>query len=323
MYIFANEYILCNTWLFNLQYTVLVQFSISDSFWDHNTSHLYLYVSYSIIVCTLLTARPNTLAVVPWSGENARDFFSYRDGLVNSAVQECLKGIITAEDGDLVGHWLLTEISFWDHEKERLVLLTSKSLLVVKYDFIALKELDHKKVPLDIIDSVIIGDLSYPSSSLIPHLDGLANGVSGVVKDCLVRPIQERLSGMPSCNSANPFRISNFEASKMSGVRALWNRGAPLPFIKKWNPFEKEIPFVTFASHPLLWHKDGTDAERSIYNVDDFTSHLTSSLEWRQRNFQVAVQHRPILLENYIGLSSLIHNKNSLGFFKVRGKFSF
>jgi hypothetical protein len=35
----------------------------------------------------------------------------------------------------------------------------------------------------------------------------------------------------------------------------MWNRGEPLSFTKRWNPFTNEIPFTTYTSHPLLWHK--------------------------------------------------------------------
>lgn len=59
-------------------------------------------------------------------------------------------------------------ISLWDNEKERLVLLTTDELIIVKYDFIALKMLDSKRVPLNIIDTVINGDLVYPSGSIVP-----------------------------------------------------------------------------------------------------------------------------------------------------------
>lgn len=41
----------------------------------------------------------------------------------------------------------------------------------------------------------------------------------------------------------------------MSGVRLMWNRGNPLPLAKKWNPFAKDIPWLTYASHPLFWYK--------------------------------------------------------------------
>lgn len=61
----------------------------------------------SIIISIL--ARPNTLALVPWSGENAKDFFCYRNGLVSNAVGECKKEVLTPDDGELIGSWLLTE----------------------------------------------------------------------------------------------------------------------------------------------------------------------------------------------------------------------
>lgn len=202
-------------------------------------------------------ARPNSLALVPWSRDSAKDFFCFRNGLITTAIEECQKDLITEEDGAILGSWLLTEISFWDSEKERLIILTEKYLYTIKYDFIALKQLDQRKTALEDIDTVIIGELSYPSTSLIPHLDGLATGVSTIVKGCLVRPIQERLAGMPPCTNTNALRIGTFEARSrnISGIRLMWGKGLPLPFLKKWNPFEKDIPFTTFASHPLLWHK--------------------------------------------------------------------
>lgn len=59
-------------------------------------------------------------------------------------------------------------ISLWDNEKERLILLTSKTLTTVKYDFIALKQLEYRKIPLQTVDTLVIGDLIYPSGSLVP-----------------------------------------------------------------------------------------------------------------------------------------------------------
>jgi len=35
------------------------------------------------------------------------------------------------------------------------------------------------------------------------------------------------------------------------------------------------------------------------------------------------VEYKPIVIDNYVGLTSLVHNANSLGFYKVRGKVSF
>jgi len=179
-----------------------------------------------------------------------------------------------------LGTWLLTEISLWDNEKERLIVLTTKYILTIKYDFIVLKTLDIKRISLEQIDTLIIGELEYPPHSLIP-------------------------------------------SRNMRGLRTMWNHGQPLTFTKKWNPFNSDIPFTTFTSHPLLGHKEADAKERSIFNVDDFAYHLVQAVEKSTRPTTCAIEHKPIMLDNYVGLGSLIHNKNALGFFKVRGRFSF
>jgi hypothetical protein len=147
----------------------------------------------------------------------------------------------------------------------------------------------------------------------------------------------------------------------------MWNRGEPLSFTKRWNPFTNEIPFTTYTSHPLLWHK-GTfqvinqvfissnilnvicfvfllsvfvilfvhtigifcsctgDEGHKRFDVEDFASQLTSTVVQASSCNGLpscTVENSPIILQNYVSLGSLIHNRNNLGFFKVRGKFSF
>jgi hypothetical protein len=64
-----------------------------------------------------------------------------------------------------------------------------------------------------------------------------------------------------------------------------------------------------------------------MYNIDDFTQNLISAVEKAQTINNAAphcnIEHKPIVLENYVGIGSVIHNRNALGFFKVRGRFSF
>jgi hypothetical protein len=64
-----------------------------------------------------------------------------------------------------------------------------------------------------------------------------------------------------------------------------------------------------------------------MYNIDDFARNIVLAVEKAQTRNKATpfcnIEHKPIVLENYIGIGSLIHNRNSLGFFKVRGKFSF
>lgn len=141
----------------------------------------------------------------------------------------------------------------------------------------------------------------------------------------------------------------------MQGLRIMWNNGEPITFSKKWNPFNNDIPYLTFASHPLLWHKgcyldlalvvlkfisqsvyffvlfsESSEVEGRrdkevpfSYNVETLSENLMAIMEKIGKPLKNVVQHKPILLHNYLSLGSLIHNRNSLGFFKVRGRFSF
>lgn len=62
----------------------------------------------------------------------------------------------------------ICRISLWDTEKERVVLLSKKALYSVKYDFISLKILSYNQIPLSELDTMIAGELIYPSASLAP-----------------------------------------------------------------------------------------------------------------------------------------------------------
>ncbi|XP_022199302.1 tumor protein p63-regulated gene 1-like protein [Nilaparvata lugens] len=277
---------------------------------------------------TALEKSRNDTALVPWWSDNVEDFFTNRKGLIESAIEDCKNVLLSSSDGDFVGAWLLTQISSWDTEKERLIILTARSIFTVKYDFIALKLLEHEKVELEKIDTIIIGGLIYPQSSLVPRINGFLDGVSAVVKGCVLQPLQERLASSPqNIVKINPFESANFEprSRNINGVRAMWNNGQPLSAVKKWNPFTK-IPWTTFTSHPLSYHKmwPTADNTRDIFSVDNFTEKLVETVEAiTLRPNPCNIEREPILLENYVGLGSLIHNKNALGFFKVRGKFSF
>ncbi|KAK4875848.1 hypothetical protein RN001_012270 [Aquatica leii] len=204
---------------------------------------------------------------------NANDFFTFRQSIIEQAVKECVDFFLDNGDDSLFSAFLLTEISLWDAEKERLVLISSKNMVVVKYDFIALRRLDHRIIPLQNIDTILLGDLVYPTSSIVPN-----------------RNVQ--------------------------GVRLMWNKGKPLNFGNKWNPLSSDVPFITFTSHPLFFHKECTsDDQKKIYNLEEFTENIISSLNRSGSNY--IIHHKNILMENYVGIGSLIHNRNGLGFFKT------
>ncbi|XP_045491653.1 tumor protein p63-regulated gene 1-like protein isoform X2 [Colias croceus] len=216
---------------------------------------------------------------VPFDKDNIKDFFTFRRGVVENAIQECITGLLFPEDGEYLGSWLLTEITLWDNEKERIVLLTSRLVMTIKYDFIAMKQLDFRKTYLDDLDTVVIGELVYPPSSLVPERN-------------------------------------------LRGVRMMWNKGEPLPLKTVWNPFSQDVPFITFASHPIYWHKDGGIEERSTYDMETFAQKIQRAIE-SMPSSSCCIHHSPIVIQSYLGITSLLHNKTSMGFFKVRGKFSF
>lgn len=59
-------------------------------------------------------------------------------------------------------------IDHWDNEKERILLLCQKSMIIVKYDFIGMKMEDHRRITLTDIDKIVQGELKYPERSLAP-----------------------------------------------------------------------------------------------------------------------------------------------------------
>jgi len=61
-------------------------------------------------------------------------------------------------------------IDHWDMEKERLMLLTTKSVLIVHFDFIRMVVNDFRRILLNTVNRVQIGDLVYPATSVMPSV---------------------------------------------------------------------------------------------------------------------------------------------------------
>ncbi|KAJ8967477.1 hypothetical protein NQ314_002791 [Rhamnusium bicolor] len=198
--------------------------------------------------------------------EDPNNFFTFRDGVVDRAVKECINQFLNVEtEGPVYASFLLTQ--FFS--------LRPKSLVLVKYDFIALKRLDYKILSLNDIEGIIIGNLVYPSGSLIPKINGFADGLSNILENCL---------------------------------------------FKRWSKTERQQLEILNQSRTAREYC--TDEKlRNLYNLDLFIDQFCAVINKTKEN-SIILQHN-ILLENYIGLGSIIHNRNSLGFFKVRGKFSF
>ncbi|KAK9885982.1 hypothetical protein WA026_014768 [Henosepilachna vigintioctopunctata] len=255
--------------------------------------------------------------------EDPSNYFTFRDGVVENAVKECREEFLDEEsDGPLLAYFLLTQINHWDTDKERLILLTPKTLVIAKYDFIALKRLGYKKLPLDLVEQLHIGDLVYPNGSLIPRINGVTDGLTNFLENCLFSRW-----GNTESKPANNFYQSRDR--NMRGARLMWEQEKPTHLGAKWNPFTDNVPFCTFTYHPLYFHKDcSVEPRKNIFDLDLFVDKLCDVFVALQASKSsekdhCAIYHKNIVLENYVGLGSLVHNRNALGFFKVRGKFSF
>lgn len=113
-----------------------------------------------------------------------------------------------------------------------------------------------------------------------------------------------------------------FRSRNRLGIRMMWNHGNEIPFATKWNPFSNDVPWLTFMSHPFVIDNPLSVSENS-YEVDDFSKHIIDAMKKLDENQNCQMQFRPIIIENYAGVMSAFHNISNLGFFKVRGKFSF
>lgn len=67
---------------------------------------------------------------------------------------------------------------------------------------------------------------------------------------------------------------------------------------------------------------EGGPEERTIYDMETFAQKLQRAIEGMPSS-ACCIHHSPIVIQSYVGVASLLHNKTSMGFFKVRGKFSF
>ncbi|RMX38085.1 hypothetical protein pdam_00003085 [Pocillopora damicornis] len=222
--------------------------------------------------------------------EQAKKYFSLREGAFANAVEEC-KASLDAYDGELLSSWLLSEIDHWDLEKERIVLITEKSLCLVKYNFIGLKVNEMRKIPLIRCDKIQIGRFVYPKTTMMM--------VTGYAE--------------------------NSPRSKQSGMRIFFSRVEP-GFFQLWNPWS-DMPYFTLTSHVQSMLQD-SPPDRSQHEL--FFKALKKAIteareadphQERLNNFQVGDEDLQINV--YLGLGAMIYNQSGLGFCKDRGSVFF
>lgn len=119
--------------------------------------------------------------------------------------------------------------------------------------------------------------------------------------------------------------MSLYRPREHGGVRIAWGEGQIPTFGQKWNPWCSDIPYTTFAHHPLIYNEK--DRETVTYNVDDFYESLIQAISsvYRAKNPGRALKNieGPIMIESYASVSSLIFNQSHLGFNRDRNGVSF
>ncbi|KFO33163.1 Tumor protein p63-regulated gene 1 protein [Fukomys damarensis] len=96
----------------------------------------------------------------------ARTYFVTRPGAIETAMED-LKSHIAETSGETIqGFWLLTEIDHWNNEKERIVLVTDKTLFICKYDFLMLSCVQLQHILLSAVHRICLGKFVFPKMSL-------------------------------------------------------------------------------------------------------------------------------------------------------------
>ena len=109
------------------------------------------------------------------------------------------------------------------------------------------------------------------------------------------------------------------------GLRISWGKESELKWSQRWNPWSGEIPFTTFAHHPL--HYFQKEQETSTYNVDDFYEALVSATQdaylAMKPGEKPVIENGEVTINSYASIWSMVFNQSRLGFNKERGGVSY
>ncbi|XP_008703386.1 tumor protein p63-regulated gene 1 protein [Ursus maritimus] len=213
----------------------------------------------------------------------SRKYFATRPGATETAMED-LKGHIAKTSGETIqGFWLLTEIDHWNNEKERILLVTDKTLLICKYDFIMLSCVQLQRIPLSSVYRICLGKFVFPGMSLDKRQgEGLRIYWGSLEQQSLFSRWNPWSTEVPYATfTEHPMKHTSekfLEICKLSGFTS------------------KLVPAIQNA------HKNSTGSGRG-------------------KGLMVLTE--PILIETYTGLMSFIGNRNKLGYSLARGSIGF
>ncbi|KAF6385648.1 tumor protein p63 regulated 1 [Rhinolophus ferrumequinum] len=214
---------------------------------------------------------------------SSRKYFVTRPGAIETAMEDLKAHIAKTSEEKIQGFWLLTEIDHWNNEKERILLITDKTLMICKYDFIMLSCVQLQHIPLTAIHRISLGKFAFPGMSLDRRQgDGLRIYWGSPEQQSLLSRWNPWSTEMPYATlSEHPVKHTSekfLEICKLSGFTS------------------KLVPAIQNA----LKSSSGSERGKGLMVLTE-----------------------PILIETYTGLMSFIGNRNKLGYSLARGSIGF
>ncbi|XP_066889603.1 tumor protein p63-regulated gene 1 protein [Kogia breviceps] len=204
-------------------------------------------------------------------------------GAIETATED-LKGHIAKTPGEKIqGFWLLTDIDRWNNEKERILLVTDRTLLIGKYDFIMLSCVQLQWIPLSAVYRICLGKFSFPTMSLDKRQGEGLRIYWGSPEQ------QSLLSCWNPWSTEAPYAIFTEHPMKHTSEKFL-------EICKSSGFMSKLVPAIQNA------HRNSTGSGRG-------------------KGLMVLTE--PVLIETYTGLMSFIGNCNKLGYSLAQGSVGF
>ncbi|XP_029987865.1 tumor protein p63-regulated gene 1 protein [Sphaeramia orbicularis] len=210
-------------------------------------------------------------------------FFVLRPGTLNQAIAD-VKTLVDKEiDGSVHSVWLMAEVDHWNNEKERLVLITDNTFLVIKYDFVMFNCEQIQRIPLNFVDRISHGAFSFPQRSLLQR-EGEG-----------VRVFWDRLREPTFTSRWNPFTTD-------------------FPFITfTYHPVRNVSDMFTALCDIQMFREQLKDAAQRAHTMKPVPGKANG----------VLVLNQNIHIDAYVGLMSFLGNQNKLGYSMARGNIGF